>query len=84
MGATMPGMSHRVNEHFTVWISTGSGADAKAENENKGIAPDIATAPEKALNAAYLQAVNQILQTSGDEDWKIQLKKIVAEIEGEK
>jgi hypothetical protein len=33
------------------------------------------------LNAAHLQAINQILQTVTDEDWKIQLKNIASEIE---
>jgi C-terminal processing protease CtpA/Prc len=80
-GATMPGMSHRVNEHFSIWISTGRAPGASVANENKGTAPDIAVAPEKALNAAHLQAINQILQTVTDEDWKIQLKNIASEIE---
>ncbi|MDQ4120737.1 MAG: S41 family peptidase [Acidobacteriota bacterium] len=84
MGATMPGMSHRVNEHFSIWISTGRGASASAGNENKGISPDFSIAPEKALNAAYLQALNQILQNATDEEWKTQLKNIAAEITGEK
>jgi C-terminal processing protease CtpA/Prc len=81
MGATMPGMSHRVNEHFSVWISTGRSSSGSAANENKGTPPDIAVAPENALKAAHLQAVNQILQTTTDEDWKTQLKKIKTEIE---
>ncbi|HEX9928478.1 MAG TPA: S41 family peptidase [Pyrinomonadaceae bacterium] len=82
MGATMPGMSHRVNEHFSVWISTGRSSNGSAANENKGTPPNIAVALEKSLNAAYLQAVNQILQTAADEDWKVQLKSIKTEIEG--
>jgi retinol-binding protein 3 len=84
MGATMPGMSHRVNEHFTIWISTGRGGTAAVQNENKGVSPDIAVAPEKSLNAAHLQAINQILQSATDEEWKSKLKNIAAEIEAKK
>jgi C-terminal processing protease CtpA/Prc len=83
-GATLPGMSHRVNEHFSIWISTGRSANASAANENKGIAPDIVAAPEKALNAAHRQALNQMLQTATDVDWKTELKRILTQIEGEK
>lgn len=84
MGATMPGMSHRVNEHFSIWISTGRSKSGSATNENKGTPPDIAIAPENALKAAHLQAINQILQATTDEDWKIELKNITLEIEEKK
>lgn len=84
MGATMPGMSHRVNEHFSIWISTGRAAGGSAANENKGAVPDIAVAAENALKAAHLQAINQIMQNATDEDWKTELKNIAAEIEGKK
>jgi hypothetical protein len=36
------------------------------------------------LNAAHLQAINQILQMATEDDWKFQLKKIAAEIEVKK
>ncbi len=77
MGATMPGMSHRVNEHFSVWISTGRSRAGSAANENKGTPPDIAVAPENALKTAHLQAIYQILQTATDEDWKTELKRAI-------
>jgi C-terminal processing protease CtpA/Prc len=80
MGATMPGMSHRVNEHFSVWISTGRSASGSAASENKGISPHIEVAPEKALNTAHLQAINQIMQTLTDEERKKELGKITIEI----
>ncbi|MDQ3801941.1 MAG: S41 family peptidase [Acidobacteriota bacterium] len=84
MGATMPGMSHRVNEHFSVWISLGRSASGNAAGENKGTEPDIAVEPEKAPDAAHLRAINQILQTASDEEWKNHLKTVAAEIEGRK
>ncbi len=76
----MPGISHRVNEHFSLWISTGRAASGSVANENKGISPDIAVAPEKALNTAYSQALNLLLQRASDEDWKSVLKNILTEI----
>ena len=84
MGATMPGMSHRVNEHFSVWISTGRSRSGSTANENKGTPPDIAVAPENALKAAHLQAINQIMQAANEEDRKTELKNIALEIEGKK
>ena len=83
-GATLPGMSHRVNEHFSVWVSTGRSSEGSAQNENKGVAPDIAVAPEEALTAAHRQAIDQILQTTTDEEWKTQLKNVRKEIENKK
>lgn len=84
MGATMPGMSHRVNAHFSVWISTGRSSSAgSAAGENKGIAPDFPVAPEKAPREAHLRALNGLLQEATDEHWKTSLKKFIAEIEAE-
>ncbi len=80
-GATMPGGTHRVNEHFSIWISTGRRSDSLAENENKGTVPDVPILPEKALNLAYLQALNQLFQNSSDDEWKAELKKVVDSIE---
>jgi len=76
-GATMPGMSHRVNEHFSIWISTGRSSSGAAENENKGVMPDTQTAPENALKTAYMQALNQLLKITDDEEWKERLKKLI-------
>ncbi|HEY8559531.1 MAG TPA: S41 family peptidase [Pyrinomonadaceae bacterium] len=81
MGATMPGMSHRVNEHFTIWISTGRSSAADAQNENKGIAPDFPVAPEKALAAAHLLILKQLLTAATDEQWQTQLKKFIARLD---
>lgn len=80
-GATMPGMSHRVNEHFSIWISTGRSANGSAQNENKGVQPDIEATADKALNAAHLEALNQLLQNGKDEEWKAEIRKIAAGVE---
>jgi C-terminal processing protease CtpA/Prc len=80
MGATMPGGSHRVNDHFSIWISTGRAPNAKAENENKGISPDIAVAAQDALREAHFQALNRLLENEKDDAWKEKLKQIQAEI----
>lgn len=82
-GATMPGMSHRVNEHFSIWISTGRNSNGSVVNENKGIVPDLAVAPEKALDKAYSHALDLLTQSATDEAWKSELKNISTEIKGE-
>jgi len=76
-GATMPGGTERINEHFTIWISTGRGSNSSAENENKGVLPDIQVVPENTFNLAYVQALGQLLQTSSDNEWKAILKKVL-------
>lgn len=81
-GATMPGMSHRVNEHFSIWISTGRSSNPAAEN--KGVMPDMEAAPENALNLAHLEALNQLLQTSKDEDWKAELRNVISVMKNQK
>jgi len=80
-GATMPGLSHRINEHFSVWISTGRSANGSAANENKGIAPDFPVAPEKAVETAHQQILKQLLETATDENWKAELKNFIIELE---
>ncbi len=81
-GATMPGMSHRINEHFSIWISTGRASNGTFQNENKGIIPDILVSAENAQNTAHLLALKTILQTmASDAEWKSELEKIAAEIE---
>lgn len=79
-GATMPGGSFRVNEHFSIWISTGRSSAGRAELENKGVEPDIATAPEAALNEAHRQALDHLIKSGSDPDWKAQLEKIRADL----
>jgi hypothetical protein len=78
MGATMPGMSHRVNEHFTIWISTGR--SQYRTSENKGVTPDIEVTPENALTSAYSEALGNLLRKSKEEDWTDELRKIISTI----
>lgn len=82
MGATMPGKSHRVNEHFSIWISTGRSSDPS--NENKGVTPDIEVAPEIALNSAYSEALTTLMQESSDTAWKTELGNILSTIKNQK
>ena len=81
-GATMPGGSVRVNEHFSIWISTGRSSSGAAANENKGLTPDVLTEGQKALQEAYLLALKQLSENSKDEDWKSELKTIAAQAMG--
>jgi retinol-binding protein 3 len=82
MGATMPGMSHRVNQHFSIWISTGRSANRSAEN--KGVSPDIEATPENALNTAHAKALNQLLQINRDEVWKAESQNIISTMKNQK
>ena len=75
-GATMPGVSQRVNEHFTVWISTGRSSSGKAENENKPTPPDVAVPADDAVTEAHRLALNASIQSSSDAAWKNQLIEI--------
>lgn len=75
-GATMPGGSQRVNEHFTVWISTGRSSSGKAENENKPAQPDVAVAAEDALTEAHRLALDAAILTSRDTAWTEKLNQV--------
>lgn len=79
MGATMPGGTVRVNEHFTIWISTGRASAGTAQNENKGTAPDITIPSADALNEAHRQALDLLIR-SADADRKTELTKIRSEL----
>jgi len=77
----MPGGSQRVNEHFSIWISTGRSSTGKPELENKGVVPDTATTAQEALNEAHRQALDQLIQNSSDADWKAELVKVRATLD---
>jgi len=79
MGATMPGGTVRVNEYFAIWISTGRATSGSAQNENKGIAPDITIPSADALNEAHRQALDLLLK-SADADRKPELTKIRSDL----
>jgi C-terminal processing protease CtpA/Prc len=81
-GATMPGGTVRVNEYFSIWISTGRSSGGAAANENKGVVPDVLTSGEKAMQEAYVLALKQLSEKTGDEDWKNELKTIAAQAAG--
>lgn len=75
-GATMPGGSQRVNDHFTVWISTGRSSSGKAENENKPTQPDVAVPADDALTEAHRLALDAAISSTSDAAWKNQLTEI--------
>lgn len=79
-GATMPGGTQRINEHFSIWISTGRGSKSTTENENKGTIPDIEIAPEKAITAAYQKVLTNLLENVKDDDWKKRLEETLSAI----
>ena len=78
-GATMPGGTVRVNDHFVIWISTRRSATGTAQNENKGTPPDVAVPVEKDLTEAHRQALDRLAQTA-DAEWKAALLKIRSEL----
>jgi retinol-binding protein 3 len=76
-GATMPGGTVRVNDHFAIWISTGRSATGTAQNENRGTPPDITVPVADALNEAHRHALDRLAR-SADAGWKEELTKIRA------
>jgi hypothetical protein len=76
----MPGGTVRVNEHFTIWISTGRASSGTAQNENKGTAPDITVPAADALTEGHRLALDKLVQATSDEDRKKELLKIRSEI----
>lgn len=79
-GATMPGGSHRVNEHFSIWISTGRSSQSSPNEENKGTVPDIETDLEKAIVAAHSKALETLMTSTADTSWKAELEKVKREV----
>ncbi len=78
-GATMPGGTVRVNDHFTIWISTGRSSTGTAQNENKGTPPDITVPTADAIIEAHRQAIDRLTQ-SADAERKAELLNIRSEI----
>ena len=73
-GATMPGGTVRVNEHFAIWISTGRSLTGTAQNENKGTPPDITVPAGDALNEAHRRALDRLAETADAERKAVLLK----------
>jgi C-terminal processing protease CtpA/Prc len=80
-GGANPGGTRRVNEHFSLWLPTGRAINpiTKTNWDGVGVIPDFTVQATKALNTAYLEALESIVQKSNDEDWNKQLNKIIAE-----
>ena len=74
-GATMPGGTHRVNEHFAIWISTGRSSAGQAKDENKGFPPDVAVPAADALAESHKLALDRVA-ASADAERKAELTKI--------
>ena len=74
-GATMPGGTHRVNEHFSIWISTGRSSTGTAQEENKGFPPDVAVPAADALTESHKLALDR-LAAAADAERKAELAKI--------
>ena len=78
-GATMPGGTVRVNEHFVIWISTGRSTTGTAQNENKGTPPDITVPVADALKEAHKRALDRLAETT-DAERKGVLQKVRSEL----
>lgn len=81
-GATMPGMSHRVNENFSIWISTGRSTSGNADTENKGVVPDLEVDASNAITVAHSKALEQLAATTVDDAWKAELERLRSGLAG--
>lgn len=86
IGETTGGGAHgggdfRASDHFAVWLPIGRAINpiTKKNWEGTGVVPDIEIASNKALYAAHLQALGEILKTEKDEQWKQTLTNAAAE-----
>ncbi|MGE5175628.1 MAG: S41 family peptidase [Hyphomicrobiales bacterium] len=67
-GGAHPVLMKQVNEHFAVFVPRARGVDTVTGTdwEGTGIAPDVETAPERALDVAYLAALEKIRARTPD------------------
>ena len=72
-GGAHPVLIRQVNEHFAVFVPRARGVDTVTGTdwEGTGIAPDIAAAPERALDVAYLEALKKIRARTPEPDGEL-------------
>lgn len=84
-GGAHPGGSFRLNENFSVFISTGRAINpiTKTNWEGTGVEPDVKVPKEQALKTAYVMALNTALKKADDERLKNALKGQIEKVQKE-
>jgi hypothetical protein len=81
-GGANPGGIRRIADHYTVFIPTGHAINptTKTNWEGKGIEPDIKVPKEDALNIAYKNALQSIIDGTQDEEQLAALKQALKRV----
>ncbi|MCC6653434.1 MAG: S41 family peptidase [Candidatus Eisenbacteria bacterium] len=71
-GAANPGGMFPLSDHLAAFIATGRAINpvTKTNWEGVGVKPDHAVPPGDALREAHVAALNRLMGTAGDEDYK--------------
>lgn len=75
-GGANPGGNVRLNDHFAVFVPMGRAINpiTKTNWEGTGVQPDVACASGDALLQAQILALEALVKTTTDEDWKRELQ----------
>jgi retinol-binding protein 3 len=79
-GAAHPGGLFRLDDHFAAFIATGRAINpvTKTNWEGVGVKPHVAVAPEEALRAAHVAAIEKLLAKPRDDEHKAALEGALA------
>jgi len=82
-GGAHPGNPRRLAEHFMMFVPSGRPISPVTHTdwEGVGVAPNIAVRAGKALDAAQIAVLKQLIATEADERWKGRLQETLAELE---
>ena len=75
-GGAHPGGGFPINEHFMMFIPTGRAINpiTKTNWEGVGVKPDVPASADQALDVAHRAAVDKLIETTKDEEFKKQIR----------
>ena len=84
-GGANPGGSVNLTKHFNMFLPVGRAINpiTKTNWEGVGVQPDSLIMPRLALQKAHVLAMQNSLNTSTDQGWKDELKRLIAQVENE-
>lgn len=83
-GGANPGGNVRLNDHFAAFIPMGRAINpiTKTNWEGTGVKPDVECPATDALTRAQIMAIEAIMQSTTDEEWKRELKMRLDDLKG--
>lgn len=81
-GGANPGGFHRLDDRFVMFVAEARVTSAITEDnwEGVGVAPDVAVSGDRALDEAYLRALEHLRGSERQGDWAGELEALIEEI----